>query len=152
MMSYWPTPSLANIGFICYSTWCSWEYCSTQAPAHTHTQPQCSPHHHFHSEASLTEAGSLLCPVSWIKEKDEDEEESLETDDEVLVKVAPTTTTKKRVLCPNVACQRGAPCKIPPSTRRPFVLTSHPSTPPHPTPAPSIHRAFKTGKTSCNSF
>lgn len=136
MMSYWPTPSLANIGFICYSTWCSWEYCSTQAPAHTHTQPQCSPHHHFHSEASLTEAGSLLCPVSWIKEKDEDEEESLETDDEVLVKVAPTTTTKKKSFVSKCCMSTWGTLQnstFNPQAFRSHIPSQHPP-PPHPGP------------------
>lgn len=48
-------------------------------PAQTHTHTKCFPHTYFHLEVGETEAGSLLCPVSW-SEEEEDEEESCERD------------------------------------------------------------------------
>ena len=47
--------------------------------AETHTHTKRFLHHYFHLEVRETEAGSLLCPVSWSRE--EDEEESCERDE-----------------------------------------------------------------------
>ena len=47
--------------------------------AETHTHTKRFLHHYFHLEVRETEAGSLLCPVSW-SEEEEDEEESCESE------------------------------------------------------------------------